>query len=267
MKINIVYMKYSQNRRSEDILRLGLKLGTRNINYTEDIFSYYGDGYFQYIELFVIPGSFDDTVGYWKRFSMPVIIHAPHSFAGMNISLPQEREGNKKKLQEVFKFADALKSEYIIFHSGVNGDIRETIGQLRPFADSRCLIENKPVMGMNGERCLGAEPKDVSHIMSELGAGFCLDFGHAICAAHTLKREPLEFIKEFFAFNPSVYHLTDGDFESERDMHLHYGDGTFPLKVLLEMIPEGAMVTNEARHDSDTALDDFKKDFFYVKNI
>ncbi|MDR2591728.1 MAG: sugar phosphate isomerase/epimerase [Chitinispirillales bacterium] len=248
-------------------MRFGLKLGSININYTEDILSFYNDGYFQYIELFVLLGSFDDTIEYWKRFSIPMVIHAPHSFAGMNLSLPEERENNKVKLRETLRFADALKAERIIFHSGVNGKIEETISQLRPFADARCLIENKPMKGLNGERCLGFTPEDVGYIMSELRAGFCLDFGHAICAANSMKKEPLGYIREFSALNPRIYHLTDGDFASECDMHLHYGDGTFPLKELLKTVPDGAMITNEAKHDSAVDLNDYKKDFLYVENI
>ncbi|MCL2824856.1 MAG: sugar phosphate isomerase/epimerase [Polyangiaceae bacterium] len=248
-------------------MKLGLKLGTRNFGYTDEALRLYDKGCFSYIELFVIPGSFDETVSYWKHFSVPMIIHAPHSYGGMNLSQARDRENNEKVLSETFKFADALQSEYIIFHAGVNGSMEETVSQLRPFSDSRCLIENKPLKGINGEKCLGATPEDVRRVMDELNAGICLDFGHAICAANTLSREPVGFIREFLPLGPSVYHLTDGDFESERDMHLHYGDGSFPLKTLLRMIPDDAMVTNEAKHDSDTDLNDFEKDSLYVKNI
>jgi deoxyribonuclease IV len=248
-------------------MQFGLKLGSKNINYTKDILSFFEAGYFQYIELFAAPGSFNDTIGYWKQFSIPIIIHAPHSFAGMNISLPEEREINKIKLQETFKFVDALKSETIIFHSGVNGKIEETINQLRPFADLRCVIENKPLKGLNGEKCIGYTPEEIKYILNELHIDFCLDFGHAICAANSLKREPFEFIKEFLKLNPRMYHLTDGDYDGECDSHLHYGKGTFPIKELLKMVPDSAKVTNEAKHDSELQLDDFKEDFFYVKNI
>jgi len=248
-------------------MQFGLKLGSTDINYTEDILSFYEAGYFQYIELFAVPGSFNDTIGYWRQFSIPIIIHAPHSFAGMNLSLPEERENNKKKLQETFQFADALKSEIIIFHSGVNGKIDEAINQLRPFADSRCVIENKPVKGLNGEKCLGATPEEIKYISNELNIGFCLDFGHAICAANSLKREPLGFIKDFLMLNPRMYHLTDGDYTSDKDSHLHYGKGTYPLKELIKLLPDEAKVTNEAKHDSDNKLDDFKEDFLYVNNI
>ena len=248
-------------------MQFGLKLGSKDTNYTKDILLFYDSGYFQYIELFAVPGSFNYTIEYWKQFFIPIIIHAPHSFAGMNLSLAAERMNNKTKLRETFCFADALKSEFIIFHSGVDGDINETINQLRHFIDSRCLIENKPMKGLNGEKCLGASPEEIKYILENLQTGFCLDFGHAICTANLLKKEPLEFIKEFFVFNPCMYHLTDGDYSGEYDSHLHYGKGTFPIKELLKMVPDGAKVTNEARHHSNVNLNDFREDNYYVKNI
>ena len=77
-------------------MQFGLKLGSKNTNYTEDILSFYQEEYFQYIELFAVSESFDDTIEYWKQFPIPMIIHAPHSLAGMNLSLFEERENNKK---------------------------------------------------------------------------------------------------------------------------------------------------------------------------
>jgi sugar phosphate isomerase/epimerase len=247
--------------------RFGLKLGSRDTGYADDILSLHDAGYFQYIELFAVPGSYDDTMEHWKRFRVPFVVHAPHSHAGMNPSLPENREGNKAKIREAFRFADALKAERVIFHPGVDGDLAETIIQLAPFADERCLIENKPAKGLNGERCLGSTPAEIARVARELGIGHCLDFGHAICAANSLGREPLEFIGEFIALAPVMYHLTDGDFSGERDMHLHYGEGDFPLRELLGMIPADATVTNEAKHDSGTSLEDFKRDILYARAI
>ncbi len=34
-----------------------------------------------------------------------------------------------------------------------------------------------------------------------------------------------------------------------RWLNLHYGDGSFPLKDLLGFVPDGAMVTNEAKRE------------------
>ena len=248
-------------------LKLGLKLGSNDKDYTKDILSFFKDDYFQYIELFAVPDTFSKTIDYWKQFKIPFVIHAPHSFAGMNLSLTADREKNKIMIQETFQFADTLKAEYIIFHSGINGQIEETVNQLKPFIDARCLIENKPLIGLNGEKCLGATPEEIKYIINELHIGFCLDFGHAICAANTLNKEPLDYIKDFLKFNPSLYHLTDGDYKNEKDTHFHYGKGTFPLNEILNMLPDGAKVTNEAKHSSETDLDDFKEDCFYVKHI
>jgi len=248
-------------------MQFGLKLGSKNINYTEHILMFFEAGYFQYIELFTVPGSFNDTIGYWKQFSIPIIIHAPHSSAGMNLSLSEERESNKIKLQETFQFAEVLKSEIIIFHSGVNGEIEETINQLRPFIDSRCVIENKPMKGLNEEKCLGTTPQEIKFISKELQIDFCFDFGHAICAANSIKSEPFKFINEFILLKPRMYHLTDGDYTSEYDSHLHYGKGTFPIKELLNMVPNEKKVTNEAKHNSEINLEDFKEDYLFVSNI
>jgi endonuclease IV len=248
-------------------MQFGLKLGSKDLNYTDDIFSLYEQGYFQYIELFAVPESFDDTIGYWKQFDIPIIIHAPHSTAGMNLSLTEYRKTNEKKLQETFRFANILHAEYVIFHSGINGTIKETVNQLRPFIDTRCLIENKPVKGLNDENCVGSAIGELSYIINELKAGFCLDFGHAICAARSLRQEPLQYIRELLCLGPVMYHLTDGDYFSEYDSHLHYGSGSFPIEDIFKLIPSDVKITNEAKHNSNTSLDDFKADMLYVKRI
>ena len=243
------------------MINLGLKLGSKDTQYTDDILRYYAEGVFQYIELFAISDTFDDSVSYWKQFNIPFGVHAPHSAAGLNLVCRENREINKSKIEESIKFADSLKANYIIFHSGVNGTCEEVVTQLKPFVDSRFLIENKPIKGLDGSTCVGATISELDSIISELNSGFCLDFGHAICAARTQGFEPLEYIKILKEkFNPRVYHLTDGDYESELDSHLHYGKGSFPLKDLLKFIPDNKMVTNEAKWDD-------LKEFFLDKKF
>jgi endonuclease IV len=248
-------------------MNFGLKLGSKDKDYTNDIKLFYNIGYFQYIELFALSETFRDTISYWKQFNIPMVIHAPHSMAGMNLSLKESRETNKQKLQETFWFADELNAEYIIFHSGINGTTEEMINQLSPFADSRCLIENKPVKGLKDEKCIGATLDEISFITSELKTGFCLDFGHAICAARSLQKEPLQYIKELSQLNPVMYHLTDGNYSSEYDSHFHYGKGNFPLGDILKLVPSGAKITNEAKHNSDSNLEDFGEDILYARRI
>ncbi|MBQ3800457.1 MAG: TIM barrel protein, partial [Treponema sp.] len=229
---------------------------------TDEILRYYEQGVFQYIELFTLIGSYDDTVSYWRQFGIPFGIHAPHSAAGLNPSDALARDANKIKIAEAVRFADSLKAEYIIFHSGVNGAPDEVVAQLAPFADERFLIENKPVRGLDGSRCVGSTYGELKQIIDGIGkgCGFCLDFGHAICAANTLGKEPFGFIGELRRLNPRVYHLTDGDYQCELDSHLHYGEGSFPLTELLALVPDGGMVTNEAKRLDSTNLGEFLGD-------
>jgi endonuclease IV len=248
-------------------MQFGLKLGSKDMNYSHDIMNLYKEDFFQYIELFAVPGTFKNTIDYWKQFDIPFIIHAPHSAAGVNLSQKEERKNNREKLQETFQFADTLNAEYIIFHAGVNGNIEEVIYQLHFFADKRCLIENKPFRGLSNGICIGTTPEEIISIMDELLIGFCLDFGHAICAANSLKQNPLQFIQELLQLNPTMYHLTDGDYKGEYDSHLHYGQGDFPIKEILKLIRQDVKLTNEAKHNLNINLNDFKEDILYVKNI
>ena len=250
------------------MFQLGLKIGSRDTQYTDEILRYYDEGVFQYIELFAISDTFKETVGYWKQFKIPIGIHAPHSFAGLNLANSFARLENNRKIIESIKFADELKSSYIIFHSGVNGTCDEVVKQLKPFVDSRFLIENKPVKGLDGSMCVGATIQELDYIISELNSGFCLDFGHAICAARTQNIDPLDYIKSLKEkFNPRVYHLTDGDYSSELDSHLHYGKGSFPLKELLKFVPDGCKVTNEAKRNIANTLEEVKIDSVFLKII
>ena len=248
-------------------MNLGLKLGSRDTRYTDEILSYYDEGVFQYIELFALSGSYDETISYWKQFGIPFGIHAPHSAAGLNLASSADREANKPKIAEAVRFADSLRAEYIIFHSGTNGQPGEVVRQLSPFADGRFLIENKPVRGLDGSTCVGSSYSDLRLITGGIGngCGFCLDFGHAICAARTLGKAPMAFIGELTGLHPRVYHLTDGDYQSELDSHLHYGAGSFPLRELLALVPDGGMVTNEAKREMDGSLKEFYADSLFLR--
>lgn len=243
-------------------INLGLKLGSLNTQYTEEIHSMYDAGVFQYIELFVPTGTYGDTVSYWRQFDIPFGIHAPHSAAGLNLASAAARKDNQSKIVESMRFADDLEADYIIFHSGTNGMPEEVVRQLAPFADERLLIENKPIRGLDGSVCVGCVPEELKKIIDGIGhgTGFCLDFGHAICTANTLGEEPLGFIEQLMTLQPRLYHLTDGDYYSELDSHLHYGQGSFPLDRLLGIIPSGAKITNEAKRSDGSSLKEFLED-------
>lgn len=251
------------------MFNIGLKIGSKDIQYTEEIINYFEQGFFQYIELFTLTETYNETISYWKQFHIPFGIHAPHSAAGLNLACVANRKANESKINESIKFADSLKAKYIIFHSGTNGMPGEVINQLKPFADERFLIENKPIRGLDGSTCVGSVYGDLKLIIEGIGngCGFCLDFGHAICAANTLKRDPIVFIQELNRLTPRVYHLTDGDFYSELDSHLHYGKGTFPLKNLLSFVPDSGMITNEAKRECIASLEEIRLDSIKLREL
>jgi len=58
---------------------LGLKIGSKDTKYTDEILRFYEQGIFQYIELFTLTGTYEDTISYWKQFNISFGIHAPHS--------------------------------------------------------------------------------------------------------------------------------------------------------------------------------------------
>lgn len=251
------------------MLNIGLKIGSKDVQYTDEILCCYEKGIFQYIELFTLNGTYESTISYWRQFDIPFGVHAPHSAAGLNLANTSLRKDNQVKIVESIKFADKLKAKYIIFHSGTNGMPDEVIRQLKPFADERFLIENKPVKGLDGSTCVGCICDELSQIIDGIGngTGFCLDFGHAICTANTLKKEPVEYINELYRLNPRVYHLTDGDYASELDCHLHYGKGSFPLKELLSFVPDNGMVTNEAKRNNSGNLKEFIVDSDFLNKL
>ena len=132
-----------------------------------------------------------DTIEKWKKLDIPFIVHCPHFAHGFNLAKIKKKESNFKIYQQVKHFADELNAKYIIFHGGIDGNVKETAKQLASFNDPRALIENKPMIAlpnkMGGEFCRGYNPNEIRLIKETAKCGFCLDFGHAICSANSQK--------------------------------------------------------------------------------
>lgn len=249
------------------MFKIGLKLWSTNNNYIKNAIKIYEKGIFDYIELFAVPES-SSYIIYWKNLNIPFIIHAPHFGNGLNFSKKELFNSNIKMTKESLYFADQLKSEYIIFHPGVNGEIEESIRQINYINDKRILIENKPYFGKeNNLVCIGNSLEQIRLILKECKIGFCFDIGHSICAANFYKIDPLENIKEFIKLDPTIYHLTDGLYDSMYDEHLHFKEGNYPLKDIIKIIPKNSMITNEAKKKYKNGLSDFVKDINFFKKI
>ena len=253
------------------MLNAGLKLWSTNSNYYDEAVRLTAEQICQYVELYVVPDS-TDTISQWKTLKTPFVIHCSHFAHGFNLADANNAERNAAIFQQSKMFADALNASWIIFHGGMDGHIEETAKQLASFHESRALIENKPQIALpnrlGGKRCVGATVEEIKWIRSEIGCGFCLDFGHAICAANALGEEPYAYMDRFMVMNPTMYHLTNlEDMKSVHDSHLSLRTGELDIARLIKRLPEAAFVTFETKKQSQHDLKDFEEDMQWLKNL
>ena len=135
---------------------IGLKLYSTNTKSIKAVEAMHRENVFDYIELMPIPGSYSRTISAWKGLNIPVVIHAPHSSHGFNLSDKKSRSRNLKMFVEVKKFADSLTSDYIIMHPGLTGEAEETVEQIKIMNDKRILVENMPFVSLMGTKCIGS---------------------------------------------------------------------------------------------------------------
>lgn len=252
--------------------KLGLKLWSVNTDfYYQEAIKLYDQGLFDYMELYVVPDTLD-FLDKWTKLDIPFVIHCPHFAHGFNLAKAEKKESNRKIFDGVQKYADALRAQFIVIHGGIDGNIEETAAQLAGLHEPRALIENKPYIAlpnrMGGNFCRGYNPAEVKLVQDAARCGFCLDFGHAICAANSLNKEVYSYIEAFMALRPDMYHLTDvKDITSPYDAHPHLGEGQLDLKRILRLIPAGKNITVETDKNSKVNLDDFKKDMQCLKSL
>lgn len=248
--------------------KIGLKLWNINTdNYLKEAEKIYNQGVYDYIELYVLPGNLD-KLELWKRLNVPFNLHAPHFEHGMNLSKAECFENNLKLFEEVKIYADELDVDYIVFHSGTDGDYKETARQLAHINDKRTVIENKPYRTLpfiKGDFYVGGKVEEIKYIIENIGCRFCLDIGHAISSANCQGIEPYSYIEEFMKLNPYMYHLSDIEITSDMDQHLNYGLGTLDFERLFKIISKNPQITIETNKKSKENLDDFVADSKYLK--
>lgn len=252
--------------------KLGLKLWSINTDsYFEEAKRLYKMNIYDYIELYIVPNSLK-TLNKWKELTIPFIIHCPHFAHGFNLAKVEKIKSNFAIYKEVKQFADELDAEYIIFHGGIDGNIKETAKQLANLNEPRALIENKPMIAlpnkMGGEFCRGYNIEEIKLVKETANCGFCLDFGHAICAANSIKKNCYSYINDFMELNPTMFHLTDNeDMTSVYDSHPHLGTGQLDLNKIKQFLPINAIITLETVKNSKDNIDDFIEDTKWLKNL
>jgi deoxyribonuclease-4 len=251
----------------DDPMKIGLKLYSTDVSLIPEAGSLAGK-FFDFIELYIVPGSHYGTISAWKSFHVPFIIHAPHTFHGVNLAQAERWEINRQHLDETKLFADDLSSGVIIVHGGNNGSFKETLRQLLLLNDRRIVLENKPKLGLFDEECVGSLPSEI-RLALEKGAvsATVLDFVHACCSARSHGIEASILISEFLALNPRVFHISDGEAQSEKDSHLNFGKGSLDISGFLSVIPDGGCVTLETPRDISKGLGDFVSDVIFLRKV
>lgn len=250
------------------MLKRGLKLYSSNRNYLAQARLLRERNRYDYIELYCLPETLAEFSPIWEPSLGPYVVHGPHTWHNLNFSVKEMRQNNLRLAQDAQRWADHLRADTIIFHPGIAGDIAETVYEMRSLSDGRIVVENKPYYLETDPRiCNGCFVEEIKVVMDGVGCGFCLDMGHAVFAANAKKIPPFGLIRDFAALKPRIFHLTDGDSAGVHDSHLHLGAGSFDLRAMLGLIPEGSPVTIETIKDSQESLDDFDADVRYLEAL
>lgn len=246
--------------------KLGLKLWSTNTeSYLKEAQRLYSLGIYDYIELYIVPNTLD-TLENWSKLDIPYLLHAPHFAHGVNLANREKFEYNKEIYKEVETFRKKLNAKYTVVHGGIEGDVEETIRQLKLIKPKNFLIENKPYKAPLGNQnlCRGYNIEEIKKIINETNCGFCLDIGHCICSANSMCIEPYSYVEKFNQLNPKMYHLSDGDINSQIDKHLHFSQGNFNIKKILNIIDKNKYLSIETCKNSKENLEDFIEDVKYL---
>lgn len=249
-------------------MKLGLKLYSTNVELIAEARRLKEKEFFEYIELYTIPHSYEKTIDDWKALNIPFVIHAPHSFHGINLAQADMWETNQRNFKEAQLFADSLGADTIIVHGGNNGSFAETLRQITLLNEKRIALENKPKFGQKKELCIGWSPAQFQQAVDDgFSNAFILDFAHAAYAANSLNIDTMEIIRGFVEFKPKIFHLSDGEKSSEIDIHLNLGKGSLDLTDFLSVVPGGALMTIETPRNQSNGLEEFVKDVNFLRKL
>ncbi len=250
---------------NDNRFQLGLKLWSPNTHLVKRVQELYEAGAISYLELYAAPHTYIETIKKWKQVEIPYVIHAPNE-SQFNLSDRTMRISNKDIYAEVRQFADELGAKFIIIHPGF-GDFEECQEQLLALSDTRICIENMPYQSLYDQSILnGSTFAELEKLLTSSKYHFCLDVGHAIVAAHNLGIDFLPLLHQLLSLRPTIFHLNDGLTDSSHDNHLHFGEGNFPIKEILTIIPQGSMVSLENEKNLNGDLADFIADVAYIKS-
>jgi endonuclease IV len=236
-------------------IKFGLKLWSTNRALLSEAAKLVRKDIFQYVELMPVP---DTDISPFFKVNIPYVIHVTTETYGVNIADRNKQRFNMETLDVCREWADKLEAKYLVLHPGY-GSINCAAEFLEKIEDERILIENMPKIGINNEKMVGCTVEQLSRLMND-GLGLCLDFGHAIKAATSLKKDCREYVEELLKLTPSMFHVSDGKLNYEKDEHLHVGEGDFDFSFLAGCIErsESRYVTLETPRSLASLDEDYR---------
>ncbi len=238
-------------------VKYGLKLWSTNFSWFLEAVKKFEKGEFDFIELYVIPNSFDPNQLKILK-NIPVNVHAPNE---NKLNWCKDWPNNFKIMEEVNKFADFFDSEYIIIHPGTGNDRETLIKNLKELHDPRIIIENVPYEPAFGiEKIYGHTYEMIKELLDLNHSKMCLDFSHAIKSAKSQMIEPIPFLERMLKLNPKVFHVCGVNQNSDIDEHLDLWKGDFDLKWIKEKILSSGskMIVFEVPKINNNLENDFK---------
>ncbi|MGY5871401.1 MAG: GNAT family N-acetyltransferase [Candidatus Thorarchaeota archaeon] len=249
--------------------RIGLKIFTSNQESFSKLREFYKKKIIDYVELYIVPGVVD-TQSLDSLKGVPVVFHAPNINHGFNLrDRNQIFEDSLKTLRVISEY---LNEKTVIFHPGLErgeDDITHIKATLKELGqDYDIVIENMPKKPVKGNRNLIASHFDeFADLVKETGIKFCIDIGHTIYSANYYQEDTLGYIQSFINLGPFMFHLGDGEYSNQSDVHKHLTEGDFPLAEIIAMIPPKSTITLETPKSDFVLLSEDLVNIQRLKNL
>lgn len=246
--------------------QFGLKIGIHEAGLVRAAAKLWQMRQFDFLELYINPAAMEKDADHWDWYDGPTVLHAPHAMDGFNFSQREKEEDNFRSLALLDALRKRLSPLTMVFHPGLNGDPGESLRQIErvrkeyPGIHQILLLENKPRLGLHGECCLGASPREMQHLLESSACGFCLDVRHAIAYAAWANENWEAVLDAFTDLRPRLWHVADGKVNDMVDSHDHIGDGDIAWRTIGLRWSGATLVTIECKKNPDAQLEDFLKD-------
>jgi len=240
----------------------GLKIFSNNAGAIDEINRLYDNKTAQYAEIYYLFGT---EIKQFKRCNAPIVLHCDHGLKGLNIG--EKKKKNKGMIELLIKAIDELDARCAIVHAGF-GDKSVAQEFLESIDERRIIIENMPKLGINGEKMIGFDKEGLEFI-TKRKFSTCLDFSHAARAALSLKKDYVSLVNELLELNPRIFHLSDADFNSEKDNHLKLGEGELDMGFIKNCIEknDSSMVTLEIPKKEKDSFNEEIESIEFLKKI